>query len=130
MARIPFHVQIYYRNDTIFRGFFYRSLSGDFALSLKNEESGETMDGGEWPTTEDANEWAKLLMDEATQRVATEVDLLIKYRGGGYQLLATFDSLDHKWAVRAGNKKSGRFEDTGSRFESQAAARGAAYASR
>ena len=30
---IPLHVQIYYRNDAIFRGFFYRSLSGSFTLS-------------------------------------------------------------------------------------------------
>ena len=123
------HVQIYCRNGVLFRAFYHRRPSGEIAVFLKDEDSGEVTNGGEWPTIELAGEWAELLMCEAAQKIATEVDPLEKYRGGGYQLLATFDSLDHKWAIIAGNRKNGRFEDTGSRFESQAAARSAAYAS-
>jgi hypothetical protein len=40
-------------------------------------------------------------------------------------LLATFDGLDQAWAVVAGNRKNGRYEDTGTRFKTQAEARGA-----
>jgi hypothetical protein len=121
----PFHVQIYCRNDTIFRGFFYHCPGEGFELFLKNEESGKETYGGKWPKIVEADEWAKLLMDEATQRVAAEIDPLAKYRGDGYQLLATFDSLDHRWAVIAGNRKSGRFEDTRARFSSREEAKGA-----
>lgn len=123
---VPHHVQIYFKRDSIFRGFFYRRLDGRFALFLKNEDTDVTQDGGEWPSLGDADEWARLLIEEATASGAeVAVDPLCKYRGHEYQLLVTRDSLDHRWAVIAGNRKSGRFEDTRARFDSREEARSA-----
>jgi hypothetical protein len=89
---------------------------------MVESDDGSLHDGGEWPTISAADEWARLMVADIAGD-PTQADPLTKYRGGGYLLLATFDSLDHAWAVIAGNRKYGRYEDSGARFKTQAEAR-------
>ena len=118
----PYHVQVYPANGAIFRGFFYKE-GREFALTLEDDD-GKKHDGGRWPTVSDADEWARLMVADIAGDPA-KTDPLAKYRGQGYLLLATFDGLDQAWAVIAGNRKNGRYEDTGLRFRTQAEARSA-----
>ena len=116
----PYHVQVYPANGLIFRGFFYKE-GREFALTLEDDD-GKKHDGGRWPTVSDADEWVRLMVADIAGDPA-KTDPLAKYRGQGYLLLATFDGMDQAWAVVAGNRKNGRYEDTGTRFKTQAEAR-------
>ena len=116
----PIHVQIYPTNGEIFRFFFYRA-GQSYAVTVESEDR-SLHDGGEWHSISEANEWARLMVADMVGNQA-KVDPLAKYRGSGYLLLATFDGLDHAWSVVAGNCKNGRYEDTGTRFKTQAEAR-------
>jgi hypothetical protein len=115
-------VQIYPVDGAIFRGFF-SIKDGKFLLALE-DDAGKMHGGGEWCTVVEADEWARLMVADIAGN-PTQADPLARYRGGGYLLLATFDGLDQAWAVVAGNRKNGRYEDTGTRFKTQAEARGA-----
>ena len=117
---VPYHVQVYTANGAIFRGFFYEE-GREFALTLE-DDNGKKHDGDRWPTISAADEWARLMVADIAGD-PTQADPLARYRGGGYLLLATFDGLDHAWAVIAGNRKNGRYEDSGARFKTQAEAR-------
>lgn len=116
----PYHVQIYPANGSIFRGFFYK-IEREFALTLEDDD-GKKHDGDRWPTISAADEWARLMVADIAGD-PTQADPLARYRSGGYLLLATFDSLDQAWTVVAGNRKNGRYEDSGTRFKTQAEAR-------
>ena len=116
----PYHVQVYPANGAIFRGFFYKE-GREFALTLEDDD-GKKHDGDRWPTISAADEWARLMVADIAGD-PTQADPLARYRGGGYLLLATFDGLDQAWAVVAGNRKNSRYEDTGTRFKTQAEAR-------
>ena len=116
------HVQIYPVDGAIFRGFF-SIKDGKFLLALEDDAS-EMHDGGEWSTVAEADEWARLMIADL-RTPETVGDPLAKYRGEKYSLLATLDSVGHEWAVTAGCRKSGRYEDTGLRFRTQAEARSA-----
>ena len=116
----PYHVQIYPASGAIFRGFFYKE-GREFALTLEDSE-GATHDGGSWPTISDADEWARLMVADILGNV-TKPDPLSKYRGGGYTLVVAFDHKCDKWIVVAGGKKSGRFDDTGMKFNTREEAR-------
>jgi hypothetical protein len=115
-------VQICPANGEIFRFFFYRA-GQSYAVTVESDD-GSLHDGGEWPSISEADEWARLMVADMIGDQA-KADLLARYRGGGYLLLATLDSMDHAWAVIVGNRKNGRYEDTGTRFKTQAEARGA-----
>ena len=116
------HVQIYPVDGAIFRGFF--SIKGSKFLLALEDDAGEMHDGGEWSTVAEADEWARLMIADL-RTPETVGDPLAKYRGEKYSLLATLDSVGHEWAVTAGCNKSGRYEDTGLRFRTQAEARSA-----
>jgi hypothetical protein len=113
-------VQICPANGEIFRFFFYRA-GQSYAVTVESDD-GSLHDGGEWPKISEADEWARLMVADMIGNQA-KVDPLAKYRGSGYLLLATFDGLDHAWAVVAGNKRNGRYEDTGTRFKTKVEAR-------
>lgn len=121
----PIHVQIYPTNGEIFRFFFYRA-GQSYAVTVESEDR-SLHDGGEWHSISEANEWARLMVADMIGDQA-KADPLAKYRGQGYLLLATFDSLDQAWTVVAGNRRSGKYEDSGLRFSSQEEARRAVNA--
>jgi hypothetical protein len=117
---VPYHVQIYPKNGAIFRGFFYK-YGREFALLLEDDD-GKKHDGGKWSSISEADEWARLMAADIVGNSSGD-DPLAKYRGSGHLLLVTFDGHDGKWAVVAGNRRNGRYEDTQLRFNSQAEAR-------
>lgn len=124
----PIHVQICLIKGDVFRFFFYREGSS-YSVTIEAED-GSLRDGGEWPTISDADEWARLVAADMVATISVvAADPLAKYRGGGYLLLATFDNAGHEWAVTVGNKKNGRYEDSGLRFPTKGEARSAIDAS-
>lgn len=117
---VPYHVQVYANNGAIFRGFFYKE-GGEFLVSVELDD-GSMYDGGRWPSIAQADEFARMVVADISGDPAKH-NPLTKYRGGGYLLLVTFDQQDGMWAVVAGSRKNGKFEDTKARFNTQEEAR-------
>lgn len=118
----PYHVDLYLARESTFVGLFYKN-DEEFALVLR-DESGKKHDGGSWQSISEADAWAKLLASDLAGE-AIKTDPLAQYRGANYLLIVMIDRMAKKWSVVAGNRKNGRYEDTGLRFDTQEEARGA-----
>jgi hypothetical protein len=114
----PYHSQVHVVNGKIFTWSFYESC-GKFLVVVDDGERKEN--GGEWRSMDQAAEWAELLCSE--QRASTLTDPLIEYRGKSHVILVTRDEFDGRWAIVVGNRKNGRYDDSGLRFLDEGEAR-------
>lgn len=125
---MPWHVEIYVKRWRVFRGFFYHEGVGeDFELVVEDDR-GNRHESGSWPTLADANEFAEMVIEDLLNRELgreAKVAPLAEWRERGDVLLVTFDKAEGKFAIVAGNRKSGRVVDTGLWFDTEAEARAA-----
>ena len=115
---VPYHVQPYSTERDIFRIFFYR-VGQEFAAVVEATD-GALLDAGSWPTIGEADEFARMVADDAS-RAPAEADPLARHRARGAKLAVTFDGVDRKYAIVAGYAKG--YEDAGPRFDTEAEAR-------